>query len=555
MKSNTPNQLFYGFLFSNSPVLNPLAITATDSSSITLAQPTLLSYGNPTPTVVAFIGIDGVISLSGPTVSNSLTSVDVSAGGYTFNGLAGNQTYRIIVVAQNSSGYSVGQIIQSTGGIAPVMDALSLTATTDTSITLSVPTFSAAGNPLPPVQTRLAYIGPADGGSPITVDFLTGIVTNNIGAAVDVNSVAFPYTFSGLTPNTAYRIIVVAQNSSGLSIRQIAQNTGYSAPVMDPLSLTATTDTSISLSVPTFSTVGNPAPPVQTRLAYIGFASGGSAITVDYLTGIVTNNIGPAVDVNSVAFPYAFSGLTPNTSYRIIVVAQNSSGLSIRQIAQSTGYSAPVMDPLSLTATADTSITLSVPTFSTVGNPAPPVQTRLAYIGFASGGSAITVDYLTGIVTNNIGPAVDVNSVAFPYTFGGLTQDTSYTIVVVAQNSSGLSIRQISANTGCIAPILDNLILTPGVPLSAEIALTAPSFSNVPDPAPTVRGWIGEEGFISVSGTTVSGTSIIEANVDVSTGYTFGVLAPLTSGLDYRVIVISQSGCGYSVRQAVATAP
>jgi hypothetical protein len=53
----------------------------------------------------------------------------------------------------------------------------------------------------------------------------------------------------------------------------------------------------------------------------------------------------------------------------------------------------------------------------------------------------------------------------------------------------------------------------------------------------------------------VSGTSIIEANVDVSTGYTFGVLAPLTSGLDYRVIVISQSGCGYSVRQAVATAP
>jgi hypothetical protein len=275
-------------------------------------------------------------------------------------------------------------------------------------------------------------------------------------------------------------------------------------------------------------------------------------MTVDYLTGAVTNNIGAAVDVNSAAFPYTFAGLTPNTAYKIIVVAQNSSGLSIREIAQNTGYAGPVMDALSLTAIADTSITLSVPAFSTAGNPLPPVQTRLAYIGLASGGSAMTVDYLTGAVTNNIGAAVDVNSAAFPYTFAGLSSDTAYTIIVVAQNSSGLSIRQITANTSCIAPILDNLILAPG-PGAAEITLSAPTFSNSPDPAPTVRGWIGDEGFISVSGTTVSGTGIIEANVDVSGGYLFNT--GLTSGNDYRIIVIAQSSCGYSVRQDVVTAP
>src|SRR5208337_1877253 len=84
--------------------------------------------------------------------------IDVSAGPFTFAGLANNTTYRIIVVAQNSIGSSVQQALQSTTGIAPVMNALVTTTVppTITTITLDQPTFSTGGNPVPTVS---AYIG------------------------------------------------------------------------------------------------------------------------------------------------------------------------------------------------------------------------------------------------------------------------------------------------------------------------------------------------------------------------------------------------------------
>jgi hypothetical protein len=351
MRSNTLNQLFYGLLSSNAPVLNPLVISATDASSITLAQPTMLSYVNPVPTVQAYLGEDSLITITGSTVGGTIEEgpIDVSAGPYTFNGLAGNTSYRIIVVAQNSSGYSVQQTTRNTGGIAPVLNPLSISATNDTSITLDQPDFFTPGNPqaegaLPGGQQRWAYIGPTGGATPIAVDYVTGAVTGTITASVDVYTTTFPYAFSGLTPNTSYRIIVVAQNSSGLSIRTITQSTALAAPVMDPLSLdplNPPTATTITLLQPNFSIPGNPVaegplPGGQQRWAYIGLTGGATPITVDYITGAVTGTILDSVDVYTATFPYTFGGLTTGTSYRIIVVAQNSSGLSIRTITQIT---------------------------------------------------------------------------------------------------------------------------------------------------------------------------------------------------------------------------
>src|SRR4030067_833483 len=97
----------------SAPVLNNLVISDSQADSIMLAQPTLSTAGEPTPTVQAYIGINGTISVSGSTVSNSLEGpVDVSAAGYEFSGLSDGISYKIIVVAQNSAGYSVMQIVQ-----------------------------------------------------------------------------------------------------------------------------------------------------------------------------------------------------------------------------------------------------------------------------------------------------------------------------------------------------------------------------------------------------------------------------------------------------------
>jgi hypothetical protein len=109
------NTLFLDELLSTTPLLNDLEISSASSTSITLAHPTFSNSGDPLPTVKAYIGYDGSISISGTVVSNSLQGpVSVSGAGCTFSSLTKGVTYRIIVVAQNSHGVSVKQIPQKT---------------------------------------------------------------------------------------------------------------------------------------------------------------------------------------------------------------------------------------------------------------------------------------------------------------------------------------------------------------------------------------------------------------------------------------------------------
>ena len=416
-KSNNHTQLFYGLLFSDSPVLNALFIPATTPNSITLAQPTMATGGNPAPSLDAYIGPNGTISIIGTTVSGASEGpVDVSAGPYTFNLLASNTVYRVIVVAQNINGYSVQQIVTSTGGIAPVMNALVTTipAPTLTTITLSQPTFSTAGFPAPMVG---AYIG---------VNGFISIAGTTVSGAVQgpIDVSAGPHTFAGLTNNTTYRIIVVAQNSLGFSVRQALQSTTGIAPVMNALVTTTVppTLTTITLDQPTFSTGGNPTPTVSAYIGVNGFIS--------VLGTVVSGAIQGPIDVS--AGPHTFIGLANNTTYQIIVVAQNSFGSSVQLAIQSTTGIAPVMNPLVANPGAPTTIDLNQPTLSTGGNPVPTVA---AYIG------------LTGFISN-AGPVVSgftegpINVSAAGYTFAGLTTGFSYTIIVVAQNSVGFSVQQ-----------------------------------------------------------------------------------------------------------------
>ncbi len=301
------------------PVLNSLSVSSFDTGSITVAQPTFSTAGNPTPTVQAYIGLNGTITLTGAAVSGALQGpVDVSAGGYQFSGLGTGTTYKIIVVAQNSAGYSTQQIIQGTAGIAPVLNSLSVSAFDSGSITIARPTLSTAGNPAPTVR---AYIG-IDG----IIGVLSGIVYGYTQGPRDVSTGG--YQFSGLSTNTAYKIIVVAENGAGYSVQQIVQSTTGVAPVLNGLSISDYDTNSITVARPTFSTAGNPAPTVR---AYIGlngviYASGGN----------VYNALQGPKDVSTGS--YQFNSLAGGVSYKIIVVAENSYGYSVESKVQSTCF-------------------------------------------------------------------------------------------------------------------------------------------------------------------------------------------------------------------------
>ncbi len=521
------------------PVLDPLVMSIPPTSdTITLDQPTFSTAGNPLPTVEAYIGYAGgatPISITpaatGYTVANDLQGpVDVSAGGCQFTGLANNTLYRVYVVAQNmdvSGTYhqSIEFIDESTYGIAPVMDALVTTTippTTDT-ITLDQPTFSTAGNPLPAVS---AYIG-VDGFISVAGTAVSGATQGPI----DVSSA--DYTFTGLANDTTYRIIVVAQNVIGSSVQQATQSTTGIAPAMNALVTTTippTTDT-ITLDQPTFATGGNPVPTVRAYIGIDGF------ITVAGTT-VSGADQGP---VNVAAAGCTFTGLANDTTYRIIVVAENSVGSSVQQATQSTGGIAPVMEALVITTVSPTidTITLDQPTFTTGGNPAPTVKAYIGIDGFISVAGTV----VTGA---DQGP---INAASGGYTFTGLDNDTTYRIIVVAENTFGSSVQQTTQSTVGIAPVMDTLVTTTIPPTTDTITLDLPTFTTGGNPAPTVKAYIGIDGFISVVGTVVTGADEGPINV-ASAGYAF---TGLTNGTTYRIIVVAENSAGSSVQQATET--
>ncbi|MBN1497305.1 MAG: hypothetical protein JXA07_11085, partial [Spirochaetes bacterium] len=415
---------------------------------------------------------------------------------------------------------------------APVLNPLAISGVTTNSVTLEQPTLAVTGSPAPSVE---AYIGLDDGSMTIAGTTVTGAIEG----PVDVSGGT--YQFLLLSPDTIYRIYVVAINPNGYSVRTITQSTSHIVPVLYPLAMSIPPTTStINLDQPTFSTAGNPLPSVE---AYIGYAGGATPISITpAATGYtVANDLQGPVDVS--AGGCQFNGLASNTLYRVYVVAQNMdvSGTyhqSIEFIDQSTYGTASVMDALVTTTippTTDT-ITLDQPTFSTAGNPLPAVSAYIGVDGFISVAG-------TAVSGATQGP-IDVSSA--DYTFTGLANDTTYRIIVVAQNVIGSSVQQATQSTAGIAPAMNALVTTTIPPTIDTITLDQPTFTTGGNPVPTVRAYIGIDGFISVAGTVVSGADQGPINV-ASAGYAF---TGLVNDTTYRIIVVAENTFGSSVQQA-----
>ncbi len=302
-------------------------------------------------------------------------------------------------------------------GTAPVLNNLVITGSGSNSITIARPTLSTAGDPEP---TLHAYIGLSN-----SVWVIGSFIYDTLQGPIDVSMSGCE--FKGLTEGTTYTILVEAHNSAGYSIRQIMQRTSEIAPVMNSLSISYSDAYSITVAQPTFSTAGKPAPAVE---AYIGLSD-----TISVSGSTVTGALQGPLDVS--AYDGSFWGLTPNNTYKIIVVAENNAGYSVQQIIQGTAGIAPLLNSLSVTGFDTGSISIAQPTFSTAGNPAPTVE---AYIG-RNGSMSVFGQTVNGALQ---GP-IDVSTGG--YQFSGLDVGTSYMVVVVAKNSIGYSTRQIAQST------------------------------------------------------------------------------------------------------------
>ncbi len=197
----------------------------------------------------------------------------------------------------------------------PILNDLLIISFNENSITLANPTLSDIGFPDPKIEV---YIGLNN-----TISESNGQVSNSLYDPFEIKS---DYTFTNLTVNTNYKIIVIAKNTEGYSIKTISQETQTIAPVLNNLSITETNINYLILTKPTLSIVGNPTPTIN---AYIGI-DGNISITGN----TVNNSIQGPVDVST--NDRFFGSLTGNTSYKIIVIAENSKGYSVKEIVQVT---------------------------------------------------------------------------------------------------------------------------------------------------------------------------------------------------------------------------
>jgi hypothetical protein len=496
------------------PVLKPLSISAYDDTSIALNKPAFVTAGNPAPSVNAWIGIDGTITASGTTVSNSLQGpIDVSAQGYQFSGLTAGTNYTIYVVALNSGGYDIENLDVSTLVIIPVMKPLIIASFNTVSITIAQPLFSVEGNPVPSVEVWLGLKGTITASGSTINGFLLG----------PVDAAAQSHTFTGLSADTNYTVYAVAKNSGGFDTRLIDQRTASVIPVLDALSISATEATAITLDQPTFSSAGVPAPTVKAYIGKTGIITASGSI--------ISNAVYGPVDVALQGFK--FTGLSANTGYTIYVTAVNNGGYDIKSKNQTTSMTVPVMNALTAASGGTTSIILSRPTFSTAGDPSPTVE---AWIGLQG-----TITVAGSTVSNPLSPTgVDVSS--SDHTFTGLSGSTNYTIIVVSANAGGYDVKQINQSTSSVAPVLKPLTISAAD--TDSITLDNPAFSTSGNPAPSVSAWIGEAGIISVAGMTVSGSA--EGPVTITSGpYTFSSLAVNTT---YQIVVIASNAAGYDVK-------
>ena len=343
-------------------MLPPIALTNVSSNSIT-----------PTGFSLTWSGGQGATSYSYELNGTAVTpSVDngVSSKSATFTGLTVDTSYTVLITAINNG----GSMTSSPFTVSTLLEPpTALTDVSSNSITTTGFTLTWSGG-----QGAELYSYELNG-SPVTPSANNGVSSNSA-------------TFSQLTPNTSYTIIITATNIVGSTSSSYTVSTLLAPP-------TAITDVS-AVSI------------TQTGIDLV-WSGGDGAESYSYvLNGSLVTAYG---DNGTTAKGAGFSDLTPNTSYTIVVIAINSGGQA---------------NSLPFTVT-----TLMIPP-TEISNVESSSITQTGFTITWPGGDGAT-SYSYELNGSLVTPSIDNGLSSKSATFTGLTPNTSYTIVVTAINSGG----------------------------------------------------------------------------------------------------------------------
>ncbi|UEG49904.1 fibronectin type III domain-containing protein [Ferruginibacter lapsinanis] len=418
-------------------------------------------------------------------VANKTLSLNVAPTGHLY--LAWNYSVTTGTTTSSAQGLGIDDISIVAANPATVPGAPTITSITP-------------GNG----QLSVAFTAGSNGGTPIT-NYKYSTDGGNTFTALSPAATTSPLTINGLTNGTSYNVQIRAVNAIGDGTAS-ATTAATPATTPDAPTITGITSGNGQLSV-AFSAPG---------------FNGGSAVT-NYKYSTDGGSTFTAVSPRATSSPIVITGLTNGTSYNVQIRAVNDQG-----------------DGTATASTAATPYTTpSAPTI--IGITPGDGQLTVDYAAGANGGSALT-NYKYSIDGGSTFTAVSPASITSPIVITGLTNETSYSIKILAVNAAGDGAASAaSSGTPTAGPVL------PG--------------------APTITGITAGNGQLSVAFTagTDGGAAISNYKYSTDGGSTFTAVSPasttspivitgLTNGTPYNVQIRAVNIVGDGTASATTAA-
>ena len=455
---------------------NPTASTTTD---ITATRATVnFTHGSATDTFTYTV--------------NGASSQILAAGARSIplTGLDANRNYSVVLKAVNGGVSSSGTTITFSTLIRPPNPTMLGHPASSTGASISF-THGSATDTFTYTVTNTStgtVIGTADQPLPAGSDFIG---------------------LTGLSANTDYTVVLKAVeggvSSSGTTL------TFSTLPAAVSISTISRTDTTASVPY----TGGGVSGVNYTYILYIG-ATGTS---IARLGSVLQNSITTSTS------PISLTGLTPNTTYSIVIKSANSRG--------SNDSTRPSFTTTAAAVAAPTAVTIST---ITPGN----AQAIVQYTGGGAAGVTYKYTVYVGATTTTVSGKVDVTITGSPFTITGLNNGTAYTVIIKATNTGGST---DSARSSSFTPAT-----TPGAPTITSItAIDGTGTATVAFTAPTSTGGAAITNYnYSINGA----TPVTLSPADAASPLT---ISSLVTGTTYSVIIRAINSVGAGAPSAASS--
>ncbi|MGV3624135.1 MAG: beta strand repeat-containing protein, partial [Archangium sp.] len=434
------------FTTPSAPTVVTMAATSVVTSSATLNS-TVNPNGLSTTAVFRFSTVPGTCSTTFG-AARPTTAVSQGAGTAALNfstsvtGLTGGTQYWYCVVATNSAGTTLGDVLTFITPGAPIVTTEPATMVGTTTATLN-----GTANPNQNASTgwfryTTSFISTCN-------DTFGTRTPSSGGTSLGNGTTPVPYSqaLTGLTSGATYYYCAIASNSSSTRFGPVLTFTTAAAPVVSTSAATLVTNTTVQLN-------GTANPRGSQGTAWFRYATTNPGTCNDTFGTRFPATGGDDVGAGStaVAFNEALTGLDANTTYYFCALASNANGTAVGSELSFTTQDAPAV-----TTSAATSILAASATLNGTGDPNGAATTGWFRYSTTNPGTCDDAFGTRAPTSSGSSLGSGTTAASFSQSISGLTASTTYYYCAIASNTHGTRFGSVSSFTTGAGPLVTTL--------------------------------------------------------------------------------------------------